>query len=401
MWKTVPVRESNLKNRPGSFSRRRRDKPSTSTSGEAEAAESTANAATRENEVNRIVKQVRRVANALRQERWVIDTMALVEAAVFDAALRAWSLPSAVIAQRDNSVRPSTEADNSVAVSSSTVVEVCVVALGIGSIVDHEGSGSICASSLLQLGLLHCVFDEQLIARVERKLKNLIPISSTLPREPSAHLDETAIAPSSASSLALRIEYFDPVLTGMDNAVCAKLGYAVGVVNHYGGYTVDSCSGSPRVLVAYMPHASATLYHNLFAANWPSLCGPEKLVVCPLERLVVIGNNLNSYDSRNTTPLSFTRLMPALRVSELFRADSRSRKLDRGIEGIAFMDVERAFSDMCLTTTATPLSPAKPQQAAKSDDASGANNKSTLELFLMQLVAEKIPKIVRDGADTL
>lgn len=426
MWKTVPVRESNQKFRLGSSSsHRRRDQRRNTGESDDVVRAPEPEAPVRENEVNGIVKQVRRVSNALRREQWVIDLIAQAEEVIANAAFRAQQLqqrrsPTTPVsasqtddANTDSSVpggchhsSPTTESKE------SSTVALSVVALGIGSVVNdhHAGSGDVCTSSLLQLGLLHCVFDAQLTTRVEQKV-NLLMVAraAAVPQ----HDDKVETPPlseaptSTTSAIKMCIEYFDPVLTEFDKAVCTKLGYTISTDNYYGGYTVDNacCSShtaasetsstpSPRVLVAYMPHASATLYHNLFAANW---FRESDSGLSALDRLVVIGNNLANYDAKkqqtSTTTFSFTRLMPALRVQVLFRSDSRSRKLDRGIEGMSFMEVERAFSDMCLTTTAST-----PTSFSTNGD---VKSESTLAAFLAQLAVEKKPKIVRDGADTL
>lgn len=415
MWKTVPVRESHgSRFRPGS-SRRGNARDDVHP-----AASQAIHNEVRENDVNAMVKQIRRVSAALRKEQWVADTSMQLDAAVFEACLH--GLVTATHAESKGA-----------SPASCTHVDVRVVALGVGSVLDSN-TDSTNASSLLQLGLLHSVVDGQLISRLEKRVRLFMQKVSLASARSSPHdaqttpaenpcIDPSSDAPSSSGpsltipQMCLRVEYFDPVLTTFDKAVCSKLGYSTSEENVHGAYTVDN--GTPaeplhatsavqrtcRVFVAYMPHASATLYHNLFAVNWPGIsdCDRDDHAHA-LHRLIVIGNDLKQYDNcERGGQFSFTRLMPMLRVQKLFLPGSRSRKLDKGIEGTSYSDIERAFSDLCITSSSSSFA----QHHHLCADFNGCKQhrggvqQQEGKDFLKCIALEKLPKIIRNGADTL
>ncbi|KMZ66650.1 hypothetical protein ZOSMA_28G00030 [Zostera marina] len=86
-------------------------------------------------------------------------------------------------------------------------------------------------------------------------------------------------------SLPDPIEIFDPILTSLECAAIAMLGFNVLEVDEMGRREVRS----PTLF--YMPHCEAKMYDNLLAENWKEKEGGG------LDRIVVLGNSFKEYET--------------------------------------------------------------------------------------------------------
>jgi Zn finger protein HypA/HybF involved in hydrogenase expression len=152
------------------------------------------------------------------------------------------------------------------------------------------------------------------------------------------------------SQEAVCLMYFDPQAGAFEQRCCDALGVDFGQENMRGAYLPPE----NHMVIAFMPHCGAALYHNLIVANLRAAEGPGELSadLCPL---VIVGNDIRKYSVREEFCMG--------RLCSLFQyhvvPTSRSRK-DGGIAGFSFTDVENAFSDMTVMT----LDPQQPFPAS-------------------------------------
>lgn len=272
--------------------------------------------------VKRELKVVKKVAAALATEAWVVSFLASVKDHV-QSMLHLWTQGASTSLGAESS---NSEGALPKAISHSKVVCLRLVGLGIGTF-----TCGACSSALLQMGLF-IVVKTLLTGLVEKCVQLELPVRTTA-------------------------ECFDPVASACDKEVCQELGITMPTQNHYGAYEVVDTVAEASLLVAFMPHCSATLYHNLFVANWPQQphASDTTPMSSPWERILLIGNDLSRYVSNPQVARNrkncITSLLPAMVIEPCFHDKSRSRKLDGGIGGVtSYSDVERAFSDLTIVS---------------------------------------------------
>lgn len=278
MWQRVEYGQAQSKNsrrRNRNSSQWKESEPTSKDPHQAQTASPTVSA----NQINQLVKDLRRSAHALRSP--AADS---TNTAAFFFHDRLWPAVRTFLEGRHTShqrrVREAAEGGNGTdGCASSGAFRVRLVGLGIGPFSRRESR-----SSFIQMASFLALRDGcvDFLSRYSAR---------------DGGLSEAA---QPEASPAVHASFFEPLsVVALHGECCRRLGVEMDSENRLGAYA--PAQGLTEVLILFMPHCPWVLMHNTLLTNWPFAeeAAPDDGGTLPLRNVLLIGNDLRNAPLRH------------------------------------------------------------------------------------------------------